>query len=150
MFIINKAGRDDIPAVLEIEKVSHARPWNEAGFICELSKQRSGRGIFLTAQDEGSGAIAGYITGDFIVDYLHISNMAVGPDFRRGGAGRMLLAAAERETLKKKFSSLTLEVSEKNEAALSLYRRFGFEIKGRRPKFYEEKYDGLLMWKRLI
>jgi ribosomal-protein-alanine N-acetyltransferase len=39
-----------------------------------------------------------------------------------------------------------LEVRAGNEAALSLYRKFGFDVVGRRPRYYQDNYeDALLM-----
>jgi ribosomal-protein-alanine N-acetyltransferase len=55
----------------------------------------------------------------------------------------------EHETIKAGLSSLTLEVRENNESAVNLYKKFGYDIRGRRTKFYEDTYDGLIMWKRI-
>ena len=140
----------DLEAVEIIEKASHSRPWNMKAFECELSKCTSDISLFICAVTQDTGDVAGYLTGDWIVDYLHISNLAVRPDLRGRGAGRLLLNKAFQETLNKKFRSVTLEVRENNEEAVGLYKKAGFEIKGRRPGFYEGKYDGLLMWKMLL
>ena len=150
MFTVKQASKRDLEEVETIEKVSHARPWNIKAFECELSKSSSGASLFICAVTEDTGEVAGYLTGDWIVDYLHISNIAVRPDFRGKGAGKKLLERAFQETIKRKFRSVTLEVRENNEEAVGLYKKAGFEIKGRRPGFYEGKYDGLLMWKTLL
>lgn len=150
MFLLKQASKRDLDAVETIEKESHSRPWNKKAFECELSKSASDLSLFICAVTREAGDVAGYLTGDWIVDYLHISNIAVRPDLRGKGAGRLLLDRAFQETLKRKFRSVTLEVRENNEEAVGLYKKAGFEVKGRRPGFYEGKYDGLLMWKTLL
>ena len=44
---------------------------------------------------------------------------------------------------------MTLEVRESNEPAKALYRRFGFEEEGVRPRYYAETgEDAIIMWVR--
>lgn len=42
---------------------------------------------------------------------------------------------------------ITLEVSEKNPIAMHLYKKFGFEVVGKRKKYYDNKYDAYIMTK---
>ena len=51
-----------------------------------------------------------------------------------------------KETFREIF---TLEVSEQNEVAISLYSKFGFEKVGLRKKYYDGKFDAILMSKKL-
>ena len=149
MFLIRSAKRPDLEKILEIEKESYPKPWNEAAFICEFSKQSAGSNIFLSAEDAGSGVLAGYIVGNIIVDYVHILNLAVAPGFRKKGLAGLLLGRMESEAVKRKLGSMTLEVRETNTDAVNLYRKSGFEARGRREKVYDNREDELLMWKTL-
>ncbi|PKL92818.1 MAG: ribosomal-protein-alanine N-acetyltransferase [Candidatus Goldiibacteriota bacterium HGW-Goldbacteria-1] len=148
-FYIKNVSKNDLAEILEIEKVCHARPWDEKAFNVEISKFFSALSFFFAARDKASDRLLGYIIADKIADYAHISNVAVAPEFRKNGIATGLLKQVERQVFAAGLSSLTLEVRENNEAALEMYKKFGYEIKGRRPKFYEDKYDGLIMWKRL-
>lgn len=149
MYKIRNAKKSDITAMLEIESVSYPKPWNEQAFLCEFSKQSAGANIFYAAEDEDSGVTAGYAVGNVIVDFVHILNIAVAPQHRGKGLGVELLKSVEREALKRKLFSLTLEVRESNEPAISLYKKSGYTVKGRREKCYDGKEDELLMWKTL-
>jgi ribosomal-protein-alanine N-acetyltransferase len=132
--------------MVEIDRVSFSCPWNEKAFMCEFSKMASDMNIFLVAQDE-NGETAGYAVGNIIIDYVHILNLTVRPDMRVQGLGLALLQEIEREAFKRKLSSLTLEVRENNIAAINLYKKSGYVVKGRREKSYDGKEDELLMWK---
>lgn len=58
------------------------------------------------------------------------------------GHGKRLL----RESLARlDVDKIALEVSDRNERAIRLYKSLGFVIVGRRPKFYNDGSDALLM-----
>lgn len=42
---------------------------------------------------------------------------------------------------------ITLEVNKENLAAIHLYQKYGFEIKGTRKKYYDNKFDAYIMTK---
>jgi len=149
LFKIRNARKSDIESMLEIESISYTRPWNEQAFLCEFSKMAAGTNIFYAAEDETADRLAGYAVGNVIIDFVHILNIAVAPSYRNRGLGCELLKSVEREALKRKLFSLTLEVREKNEPAVKLYKKSGYVIKGRREKSYDGKEDELLMWKTL-
>jgi ribosomal-protein-alanine N-acetyltransferase len=149
MFIIRNAKKADIDSILPIEKASYPQPWDKTAFECELSKQASGMNVFLVAEEEGTGRVAGYFVGNVITDYIHVLNIAVDEAYKRRGVALSFMKHAEREAFKRGLGSMTLEVRENNDAAVALYKKLGYEVKPPRPKFYENKTDGLLMWKKL-
>jgi ribosomal protein S18 acetylase RimI-like enzyme len=57
---------------------------------------------------------------------LNVHDLAVLPQHRGHGVGRMLLEEIERRARARGSSKLTLEVHASNEGAMRLYRRFGF------------------------
>jgi [ribosomal protein S18]-alanine N-acetyltransferase len=87
--------------------------------------------------------------GNVITDYIHILNIAVDEKFRKKGIALSFMRKAEQEALKRGLGAMTLEVRENNEPAMELYKKLGYEVRGRRPKYYENSVDGLLMWKKL-
>ena len=62
----------------------------------------------------------------------------------------MLVGALCDELISQKMESLTLEVRASNEPAIKLYTKLGFEIIGRRPRYYvNPQEDALIMRKEL-
>ena len=57
---------------------------------------------------------------------LNVHDLAVLPEHRGCGVGRLLLEEVERRARARGSSKLTLEVHASNEGAMRLYRRFGF------------------------
>jgi ribosomal protein S18 acetylase RimI-like enzyme len=62
-------------------------------------------------------------------DVGHITQICVLPEFRSHGMGESLLAATATNLRSRKFSILSLTVTEANVRAVDLYRRLGFETK---------------------
>jgi len=75
--------------------------------------------------------------------------MAILPGWRRHGIGSSLLKYFEEKAMKKGCKSLTLEVRKTNRPALTLYRRFGYEVEKVLPDYYAPGSDGLRMRKVL-
>jgi ribosomal-protein-alanine N-acetyltransferase len=79
-------------------------------------------------------------------DEVHISNIAVHPEWRGQGLGALLLLHMLFHALEHEAVVVQLEVRENNVAAQRLYERFGFEKVGRRKKYYRDTgEDALLM-----
>lgn len=149
MFYLRNIKIGDIKKIIEIEKDSFNNPWSESAFLCEVSKNKYGKNIFLVAVLKENEEVIGYIIGDKVIDFAAILNIAVDKNFRNRGIGSALLKEFEKEVIKSDLSSITLEVRESNEKAINLYKKSGFFIKGKREKYYENKEDALLMWKYL-
>jgi len=149
MYYVKNVSERDLPEILAIEKKTYPMPWDEKAFKCEISKFRSGVSLFFVAKCNDDDSVAGYAAGDFIVDYLHITNIAVREDMRKKGIAADFLKRFESEAGKRGFLSLTLEVRATNTPAIALYKKAGYYERGIREKFYENKDDGLIMWKKL-
>src|SRR5882724_63922 len=62
-------------------------------------------------------------------DVGHVTQICVLPDYRAHGLGKALLAATMRNLRQRKFSTISLTVTEANMRAVELYRHLGFETK---------------------
>ncbi len=78
-----------------------------------------------------------------------IISIAVLPERRGTGIGKLLLEALEADCSDMGIGSLCLEVSMSNLVALHLYLSKGYEVKGSIPGYYGEGRDAFYMVKSL-
>ena len=88
--------------------------------------------VFFSIVDEGTGDVVGYI-------WLHVApgeghkkafiyDLIIFEKFRKRGYGRAALVALEEYAKEKRIASISLHVFAHNAAALSLYRKMGYEV----------------------
>ncbi len=83
-----------------------------------------------------------------ILEEAHITILAVHPDYQGQGLGKLLLYALLRDARRRQLEWATLEVKPSNQAALSLYQKFGFTEAGRRRRYYKDTgEDALILWR---
>ena len=83
-----------------------------------------------------------------ILEEAHITILAIHPDWRRQGLGQLLLYALLKDATRRQLEWATLEVKPSNQAALSLYHKFGFMEAGRRRRYYQDTgEDALILWR---
>jgi len=80
--------------------------------------------------------IVGYLCFWLVEGETHILNLAVHPERRRQGIASRLLRWGLDYCREKGAREITLEVRRSNYKAISLYRRFHFEPRGVRPRYY--------------
>ena len=83
---------EDIPEVLAIERQSFTTPWSRQAYTSEL--RDNDRAHYLVARYKD--AVIGYIGVWLIGGEGHITNVAVHPQWRNQGVGRLLLQAIEK------------------------------------------------------
>jgi [ribosomal protein S18]-alanine N-acetyltransferase len=76
-------------------------------------------------------------------------SIAVAPHMGGRGVGPMLLGAAEQAAISRGATSIRLEVHETNHAAISRYRKSGYQEFGRHAAYYEDGGNALRFEKRL-
>jgi ribosomal protein S18 acetylase RimI-like enzyme len=87
----------------------------ESSFVAVNRRNHSLVGIILCSRVR-------YDTG-------HVTQICVLPEYRRLRLGKALLAATVRNLVQRKFSALSLTVTEANTPAVELYKRLGFETR---------------------
>jgi ribosomal-protein-alanine N-acetyltransferase len=138
---------EDIPRVHEIDVLSFSLPWPEKSFQFELTQNPSTLAIVNELVPPGvMPFIIGFAVVWLLVDEAHIATIAIDPQFRGHGIGKKLLAETLRQSIQRGAIVATLEVREHNYIAQQMYQKFGFEIVGRRLKYYQDNYeDAVLM-----
>ncbi|HUF54076.1 MAG TPA: ribosomal protein S18-alanine N-acetyltransferase [Dehalococcoidia bacterium] len=95
----------------------------------------------LPPPDERPELIVGVVGVWMMPDEAHIVTIATRESHRRQGVGEMLLQEAIELAREKAQSLVTLEVRVSNEAAIALYRKYGFEEVGLRPRYYSDNRE---------
>lgn len=137
---------EDLPSILAIERESFVTPWTEGMFLGEL-RARHSQCLVIKSEIEGQELIAAYIIFWFVADEVHLHNLAVRKDFRRQGLAFTMMQLMKEVATQAGIKSQTLEVRESNDEAITLYRKCGFVVKGKRPLYYTDtREDALVMW----
>lgn len=130
----------DIENVIAIERASFQFPWSTRFFLDELQVDCA-RSILA----EVDGRIVGYVLFWFLPEEVDIHNIAVHPDFRRRGIGRLLLEQVVDSARRQERLRVTLDVRFSNAPAQNLYRSFGFVIRGLRKGYYSDNGEDALV-----
>ena len=139
---IRRMTLDDLAQVVAIDTASFSLPWPERSFRFEVSDNPASRAWVA----EIDGKIVGMIVAWLLVDEAHIATLATHPAFRRQGIARKLLIFSLQSMMSEGALTSVLEVRESNAAAQEMYRKFGFEESGRRPRYYRDNdEDAILM-----
>ncbi|HYO82068.1 MAG TPA: ribosomal protein S18-alanine N-acetyltransferase, partial [Bryobacteraceae bacterium] len=129
---IRRAHRGDIPAIQRIQSEAHgASHWDPETYF-----------TFDVLVAERSGRVAGFMVSRTVApDEAEVLNLAVAPDARRSGVATSLIESLED-------GDVFLEVRHSNEAAQHLYRKLGFEVTGKRPRYYDDPVEDALVMRR--
>ena len=141
--ILRRAEPGDIDCIAEMETICFPEePWSREMVAAEFSGLNPSR--YYVAEEDGR--ILAYAGIWIIPPEGYITNVAVHPDCRRRGIGSKILQTLIEEGRKEGVTDITLEVRVSNGPAIGLYKSFGFEEAGIRPKYYQDKEDALIMW----
>ena len=133
----------DIDAVLEIEQRVYPTPFTRQGYRNELEQNDLARYSVLVSAD--ASAIAGYAGHWVMADEMHISMIAVHPDWQRRGLGEVLLQHELVRACERAATLATLEVREGNAPAQRLYEKLGFAVVGRRKNYYKDTGEAAIL-----
>lgn len=139
---VRQAELADLLAIYRIEKDSFDEPWPYQAFEHYLEEPG-----FLVAEEDGK--VVGYVVATMVPNHGrplgHVKDFAVHPKRRGNGYGTALLTRALAVLAVHGAASVKLEVRADNEAAIELYRQFGFEHLRTVPRYYGDGTDALVM-----
>ncbi len=138
--------QQDLDAVMEIEHGSYKAPWSRQVFAEELDRDWAYVDLVSARRPDGRRQVVGYCNFWLVRDEVHILNVAVHPDHRRRGHGRTIMRHVVDFARRHRCRCVTLEARRSNEGAISLYKEYGFQAVGIRPKYYvEDREDAVVM-----
>jgi ribosomal-protein-alanine N-acetyltransferase len=89
--------------------------------------------------------VLGFVGLWLMMGEAHIVTLAVRESRRRCGLGELLLIRAIDVAMANGQEVITLEVRRTNDAAVSLYEKYGFSRAGLRRRYYENDEDAVIM-----
>ena len=143
-FEIKPLSSEHIDSVGKIEELCFSMPISVNNLRSILI---DGIGDGFVCLETNSGKIAAY--GGVIVaaDEAQILNIATHPDFRKRGLGRAIVKTIINYSKGCGAEFITLEVRENNNAAIALYKLFGFCEVGRLKQYYKNPCEDALILK---
>ena len=110
----------------EVHATAFEQPWDAASFASLLGQD----GVAVLGDADG------FVLIRTVAGESEILTLAVRPEARRRGYGRLLVEGAVHQAGLDGATQLFLEVAEDNTAALALYRLTGFNQVGLRVGYY--------------
>jgi ribosomal protein S18 acetylase RimI-like enzyme len=105
----------------------------------------SGIGEILTFVCEQNHELVGVLQWRNLGDDCEILDLAVRQIHRRQGHASFLLEKFLRHAARSPLRKIYLEVRESSAPAIALYKKFGFQVTGRRPGYYRSPDESALL-----
>lgn len=137
------AGADEVAGILRVEHACFECRWARSQYLSGLERGT----LRLKAASDSAEVTVGYVAYSCVAGEMEILNIAVMPEHRRGGAGRRLLQAALDDGAENGVQECFLDVRASNVPAISLYEEFGFEMTGRRKRYYPDNREDALLFR---
>ncbi len=142
--LFRKMQHQDIVEVYKIECDLFQDPWSYETFSRDVENDQIAKSFVV----ENEAEIVGYTICWKYASEIHIGNIAVSRKWHQQGIGSFILSH-----LLEYFKDVTvsyLEVRENNQAAISLYQKFGFDTVYVRKRYYPDGENALVMVKKDI
>ncbi len=131
---IEEMSLKDVKEIAAMESKYIYHPYSEA-VLSEMLKNPNC--LALKVMEEG--VLAGYISGQFVIDEFNVNNVVIKEAYRRKGFASALMDEVIKICKREKVKKLYLEVATGNEAAKELYAKFGFKFAYERKKYYGDE-----------
>lgn len=140
--IVETAQLSDLPEVMKLEEYFDVA-WSPESWREEIEGE--GR-LVLIARDT---QVVGVACFQLVEDVADLHRIAVAPGHRRLGLARVMLVAGLQWAIGQGATRMLLEVESGNEAAIALYRGYGFRQVASRPGYYGAARDALVLERHL-
>lgn len=130
---------EKVAAVYDIlSEVYDKSPWTQEQILSDM--QQDNVDYFFVEVDKTA---IGFLAIQQLVGELEITNIAVKKARQGEGWGSQLLAHLDHVDF-----PIFLEVRASNTSAQALYQKFGFEVIGKRQRYYHEPVEDAIIMKR--
>lgn len=138
---------EHLSAAVALDQTCLGGLWTTYGYAREIDSPNSDLLILIPEgiQEGIKDALIGLGCLWAIVDEAHITLLAIDPFYQRQGLGQFLLIQLLHNAVARNLHTATLEVAASNQAALNLYKKFGFAPIGTRRKYYQKTGEDALI-----
>jgi ribosomal-protein-alanine N-acetyltransferase len=131
--VIEPASLRDAARLAQLHGASFHRGWGEGEFEGMLTERNT-----LVHRLKAGRKIIGFAVSRMAADEAEILSIAVDAGYRGRGLSRNLLLTHLGHLAGRGVRTVFLEVEENNQPARRLYDRAGFDVAGRRERYYRE------------
>jgi ribosomal-protein-alanine N-acetyltransferase len=150
---IRRGKAADLDALWELENRVFATDRMSRRSLRRLLASPSAVAVVARSADRvrRDGAVAGVAVVLFRANsrVARLYSLAVAPNYTGRGIAMELLAAAEKIARSRKCRCLRLEVHEKNDSAIKVYRKAGYQEFGKYLHYYQDRGHALRFEKQL-
>lgn len=140
---IREIQTEDISQVAGLESEIFSDAWSENAIRETWNQKQS----ILSGAFQGQ-TLKGYLIVYYVLDELEIARIAVSPSARRQGIAGALLEDLEKKSEERKITRWLLDVRKSNQAAIALYKKYGFSEDGKRKNFYTDPTESAILMSR--
>jgi [ribosomal protein S18]-alanine N-acetyltransferase len=140
---------EQIPEIVALDQLCIGGIWTAEGYLREITSPNSSllALYFLDRQQQQKETMIGMGCLWAIAEEAHITLLGIHPNYRRQGLGQLLLLTLLQRAIALELAWATLEVNIHNSGAINLYQKLGFQIMGKRKKYYQATGDdALVLW----
>jgi ribosomal-protein-alanine N-acetyltransferase len=141
---IRRAGIEDLAALVPVVRACFADGWGESALASAL-RGREARAWVVLREAGPDSALVGFVLARRITELVEIDLVGVEPRARRDGVAARLLKRLLEVEAGEGLVEARLELSSQNAPAAALYAALGFVVVGRRPRYYPDGSDALLL-----
>jgi ribosomal-protein-alanine N-acetyltransferase len=143
---IRLANLKDLAAIVEIYLEAFNKKSGGSALARDLEEAEAKSPLaMLYYVAETQSGVLGYISACPLPEAMDIYEIAIRPEARKQGIGRLLMNKIIDEAFSRKIDLVMLEVAVTNLPAISLYEDFGFRVYGRRKHYYQDTGDDALL-----
>lgn len=126
--------------IVEIEELCFPCPWKWEFFAQELQYPNRYHRVLIS-----NGCLAGYLFSYYVHPEIHISKIAVHPDYQNRQYATRMMDQFSSFCRLKKITDISLEVRTTNTAAIQFYKNWNLSVVGVRKRYYDDGEDAYIM-----
>lgn len=146
---VRRALLADAPLLYAIDLEVSEFPWSQSQYGIACGDQDASEQVLVIGVGE---VVAGFVVYNCVLTEGNIYNIAIAPQYQRGGLGSNLLLATMEAMAESGAEKCMLDVRTSNQAARALYTSSGFVEDGVRKDYYRTesgREDAVLMSRHL-